>query len=62
MVEGAAEFFNPQGTILVNAGEEGVAVPGQAPTKRVILNPEDAVQWALYYPVQVGLPRSPGRR
>jgi tetratricopeptide (TPR) repeat protein len=37
----------------VNAGEEGTAVPGQAPTKRVILNPEDAVQWALYYPVQV---------
>jgi tetratricopeptide (TPR) repeat protein len=35
----------------VNAGEEGTARPGQAPTKRVILNPENAVQWALYYPV-----------
>ncbi len=53
VVEGTAEFSNPQGAILVNAGEEGTAVPGQAPTKRVILNPEDAVQWALYYPVQV---------
>lgn len=52
VVEGAAEFFNPQGTILVNAGEEGTALPGQAPTKRVVLNPDDAVQWALYYPVQ----------
>lgn len=53
VVEGSAEFSNPQGSILVNAGEEGTAVPGQAPTKRVILNPEDAVQWALYYPSQV---------
>lgn len=53
VVEGAAEFSNPQGAILVNAGEEGTAIPGQAPTKRVILNPENAVQWALYYPTQV---------
>jgi tetratricopeptide (TPR) repeat protein len=53
VVEGSAEFFNPQGSLLVLAGEEGTAVPGQAPTKRVILNPEDAVQWALYYPAQV---------
>ncbi len=52
VVEGSAEFFNPQGTILVNAGEEGTARPGQAPTKRVILNPADAVQWALYYPTR----------
>lgn len=53
VVEGSVEFSNPQGSILVNAGEEGTAVPGQAPTKRVILNPEDAVQWALYYPAAV---------
>ena len=53
VVEGSADFSNPQGAILVNAGEEGTAIPGQAPTKRVILNPEDAVQWALYYPAQV---------
>src|SRR5687767_5654541 len=53
VVEGSAEFSNTQGSILVNAGEEGTALPGQAPTKRVILNPDDAVQWALYYPAQV---------
>ncbi|HSL24426.1 MAG TPA: TonB-dependent receptor [Vicinamibacterales bacterium] len=54
VVEGAAEFSNAQGSILVNAGEEGSARPGVAPTKRVILNPEDAVQWALYYPAEFG--------
>lgn len=53
VVEGSAEFSNAQGSILVNAGEEGTAVPGQAPTKRVVLNPENAVQWALYYPSAV---------
>lgn len=53
VVEGVAAFSNPLGSILVSAGEEGTAVPGQAPTTRVILNPEDAVQWALYYPAQV---------
>jgi tetratricopeptide (TPR) repeat protein len=63
VVEGAAEFFNPQGSLLVLAGEEGTALPGQAPTKRVILNPEDAVQWALYYPTRIAfsdLPLAPG--
>jgi tetratricopeptide (TPR) repeat protein len=53
VVEGSTELSNPQGSILVNGGEEGTAIPGQPPTKRVILNPEDAVQWALYYPAQV---------
>src|SRR5262249_1977612 len=59
VVEGSAEFSNPQGSILVNAGEEGTALPGQAPTKRVILNPEDAVQWALYYPARVAYREMP---
>jgi tetratricopeptide (TPR) repeat protein len=53
VIEGAAEFSNPQGSVFVNAGEEGTALPGQAPTKRVILNPEHAVQWALYYPARI---------
>jgi tetratricopeptide (TPR) repeat protein len=50
VTEGAAEFSNDAGAILVNAGEEATATPGQPPTKRTLLNPEDAVQWVLYYP------------
>jgi tetratricopeptide (TPR) repeat protein len=53
VTEGAAEFSNDAGSILVNAGEEATAIPGQIPTKRVLLNPEDAVQWVLYYPARV---------
>jgi tetratricopeptide (TPR) repeat protein len=55
VVEGSAQLSNDSGSLLVNAGEEGTARPGQTPTKRVILNPEDAVQWALYYPTRVSL-------
>ena len=53
VVEGNVEFSNDQGSITVNSGEEAIARKGQAPTKRVILNPEDAVQWIIYYPVTV---------
>jgi tetratricopeptide (TPR) repeat protein len=53
VAEGAAEFSNDAGSILVEAGEEATATPGQLPTKRTLLNPEDAVQWVLYYPVRV---------
>lgn len=50
MLEGLVNYANRYGAITLAAGEEGLARPGQAPTKRVVLNPEDAVQWALYYP------------
>ena len=50
VVEGAADFFNEFGRVTATVGEQAVARPGQAPVKRTILNPEDAVQWALYYP------------
>src|SRR5262245_22246326 len=53
VTEGAAELSNDAGAILVNAGEEATATPGQPPTKRTLLNPEDAVQWVLYYPARV---------
>jgi len=50
MLEGMVNFANQYGGVTLAAGEEGWARPGQAPTKRVVLNPDDAVQWALYYP------------
>jgi len=53
VAEGAAEFSNDAGAILVNAGEQATATPGQSPTKRTLLNPEDAVQWVLYYPTRI---------
>lgn len=50
MVEGQVQFANPHGELVLGPGEEGVARPGQPPTKRLVLRPADAVQWSLYFP------------
>jgi tetratricopeptide (TPR) repeat protein len=60
VTEGSAEFSNDAGSLRVNAGEEATATPGQPPTKRILLNPEDAVQWVLYYPTRVAWHDLPG--
>jgi len=50
LLRGALTLFNAQGEIPLAAGEIGSARPGQAPTKQVLVNPANAVQWTLYYP------------
>lgn len=50
LLEGKIRLNNPQGEIDLNPGEEGMARIGQAPVKRVLVQPDDAVQWSLYYP------------
>lgn len=50
LVEGRLKLRNPYGEIWLTAGEEGLTRPGQAPVKRVLVQPQDAVQWMLYYP------------
>jgi tetratricopeptide (TPR) repeat protein len=50
LLEGKIRLSNPQGAVDLNPGEEGMARVGQAPVKRVLLQPDDAVQWSLYYP------------
>jgi tetratricopeptide (TPR) repeat protein len=53
VLEGSVDMRNDQGFVLVNSGEQGRARVGQAPTKTVILNPQDAVQWTLFYTAAV---------
>ncbi|MHC1724986.1 MAG: tetratricopeptide repeat protein [Syntrophobacteraceae bacterium] len=50
LLEGSVFLFNDYGSVSLNPGEEGLAQPGKAPTKHVLLQPSDAVQWSLYYP------------
>ena len=50
LLEGNVCIANPQGEVCLRPGEEGYAVPGQKPTKQVLVQPTDAVQWVLYYP------------
>jgi tetratricopeptide (TPR) repeat protein len=53
VLEGIVDMRNDQGFVQVNAREQGRARVGQAPTKTIILNPEDAVQWTLVYTAAV---------
>ena len=50
LLEGRLLLSNSYGEVDLRSGEEGVAYPGKAPFKRVLVQPTDAVQWVLYYP------------
>jgi tetratricopeptide (TPR) repeat protein len=50
LLEGNVCLTNPQGEVCLRPGEEGYTVPGQKPGKRMLVQPDDAVQWCLYYP------------
>ncbi|MGH8569699.1 MAG: tetratricopeptide repeat protein, partial [Gammaproteobacteria bacterium] len=41
---------NPAGQLLVASGEAAIAPQGQAPQRRIVVKPRQAVEWALYYP------------
>lgn len=44
---------NQFGTTLLGGGEGASVKPGNAPVKRLLINPKNAAQWALYYPTTV---------
>jgi hypothetical protein len=46
--EGRVRYANPQGELEVRSGEGALARPGQAPVRRVLVKPREAVEWALY--------------
>jgi Tfp pilus assembly protein PilF len=49
VLEGSVRAANDLGNVLVGAGQQAVAIKGQAPQIQVVVRPRDAVQWALYY-------------
>lgn len=53
VLEGSIDYRNEYGAVVVNPGEQGIARIGQAPTKVVVVNPQDAVQWTLFYTAAV---------
>lgn len=48
--EGVVAFENAQGRLTLHSSEAAVADAGKAPVRRIVVDPHDAVQWALYYP------------
>ena len=53
VLSGQVDFSNDQGSITLGAAEQGIAVPGQAPTKRLLVRPRERVQWVMANPVEV---------
>jgi tetratricopeptide (TPR) repeat protein len=50
LLDGQVCLNNRQGEVCLRPGEEGYIIPGQRPSKRLLVQPADAVQWVLYYP------------
>jgi tetratricopeptide (TPR) repeat protein/opacity protein-like surface antigen len=50
ILEGRVAATNKTGSLVLASGQSAVARAGQAPALRVLVQPRDAVQWALYYP------------
>ncbi|MCO6429974.1 MAG: TonB-dependent receptor [Deltaproteobacteria bacterium] len=50
VLSGRVEASNQYGKVLLTDGEEAVTTFGNPPVKRIMVQPLDAVQWALYYP------------
>jgi hypothetical protein len=62
VLEGAVELFNPQGSVTVTQGEAAVATIGSAPSKLVIVDPDDREQMLFHLPLRNAfnfLPASP---
>ena len=55
VLDGQVEAKNDLGSVLLGKGERAVTRTGKAPVKQILVNPNDAVQWALYYPAVLSL-------
>jgi len=50
VLEGEVELANDSGRVLLQSGEAGEAEVGQAPRKTAVIETQNLLQWALYYP------------
>jgi ferric-dicitrate binding protein FerR (iron transport regulator) len=62
VLEGRIAVANERGQIRVAGGQSAAAEAGKAPATYVLVQPRDAVQWALYYPpILAALGGQPGQ-
>lgn len=59
LFEGGLRLENDSGNLRLAAGETCLAKPGKPLTRIVKIKPENAVQWALYYPPLFGVIQKP---
>ncbi|MEY2411370.1 MAG: hypothetical protein QOF48_4040 [Verrucomicrobiota bacterium] len=55
LIEGAVQLANPQGTLDLAAGDQGIVEPGQPPRKSPRVDVISVIQWTLYYPAILDL-------
>lgn len=53
VLEGRVELSNEKGRLDLAPGEAGEALPGQAPRRTAVIDANNILQWALYYPAVV---------
>lgn len=53
--EGLVELRNYHGRLTLKPGEAGEAVPGLAPRRTAVIEANNILQWALYYPAVIDL-------
>ena len=53
VLEGMVNLENPHGRLSLNAGESGEAINGRAPRKTAVIEANNLLQWALYYPAVI---------
>jgi len=51
VLDGRVECSNDKGSVQLAKGEQALTKLGYAPVKSILVNPHDAVQWAIQYPV-----------
>ncbi|HET7535792.1 MAG TPA: FecR domain-containing protein, partial [Candidatus Didemnitutus sp.] len=54
VIEGEVDLANDFGRVLLRAGEAGEAERGKAPRKTAVIESQNLLQWALYYPAVLG--------
>ena len=50
VLEGRVGVANDAGQVTLASGEAAVARPGEPPVRRILMHPEDAVQWTMILP------------
>lgn len=55
VLEGRVRAHNARGEVFVDGGQRAESRQGEAPWVETVVDPMDAVQWALYYPAVIDL-------
>ncbi|MEI7869712.1 MAG: TonB-dependent receptor [Candidatus Methylumidiphilus sp.] len=55
VLEGTVDASNDKGGVTLTDGQAAIAKAGEAPVRKLLISPRDAVQWALYYPPVIDL-------